>query len=283
MTVAGPSTPVPGLHRGVPIQEYLDWDVMSAHRLFALKSKDPARVRYEIEHPKAQTPAQAFGAAVHCQTLEGDDEYARRFALKMAGGSKVAKEANSAATESGRTLLSAEPFSQVLRVTEAIRAHPKASKLFNGESEVSAVWRDKETGLLAKGRFDSIGVWPCIPDLKTTQDIGHHSFKADVYRFGYHVQAALYLEAAEALELKARNGDPIRKFVIVAVEKEPPYPIRVISLGEQVLSAGRKRLRKLKRIWAACVESGDWPGPPENVEIMDEVPAWELRDLEGEL
>jgi len=46
--------------------------------------RSPAHAKWAIDNPCEQTPALRIGSAVHCLTLEGEDEYQKRFAVASA-------------------------------------------------------------------------------------------------------------------------------------------------------------------------------------------------------
>ena len=75
-----------------------------------------------------------------------------------------------------------------------------ASFLSAGEPEVSIFSEDEETGLAIKGRLDWIQPNGTIVDLKTVGagKASPKEFAKQVASFKYHMQAAHYLELAQA-------------------------------------------------------------------------------------
>ena len=71
-----------------------------------------------------------------------------------------------------------------------------------------------------------------IVDLKTTQDSSYYGFASSVKKFKYYKQAAFYMDAVRAQE-----------FYIVAIEKNPPFSINIIQLGDNLIDMGRQFYR----------------------------------------
>lgn len=276
--------PDPGLHHGIPQPEYLSWEAASASRLRVLRNKTPAHMREEIARPTEATADMKLGAAIHCAVLQ-PDLFTSLFVedLPIAGQGKGAYARRDAHREEhkDKTFLRPGELELSEAIAKAVRAHPKATALFGGEAEVSALWRDAETSLPCKGRFDEInrdlGV---IVDLKTTKDASDEGFPREIYRYRYYMQGAHYLEGAKA------NGIDANHFAIVAVEKEPftkggggPWCVALYRIMDEALVAGRDELRQLLDVYAECQKTGKWPGYKEDVVDINLSP-WDWRNLE---
>src|SRR5690606_28335140 len=163
-------------------------------------------------------------------------------------------------------------------IREAVHSHPTASKLLRGaEFELSAVWEDKVPGytpFLSKGRFDIVNRrLRLLADLKTTTDASPRSFRRDIYRYFYYGQAGHYLSGARAL------GIDVDAFLIIAVEKKPPYGVAVYSLKGEALVAAIDELNTLKAIYAECMETGHWPSYSTEIEEIT-LPGWPFYESE---
>jgi exodeoxyribonuclease VIII len=159
---------------------------------------------------------------------------------------------------------------------DAIRANAAARELLEcpGKGEMSFFWRDAETGIWCKGRVDRFCEWmgfSVILDLKTTTDASPGDFKWQVARQHYHVKAAWYLDGLNAVQ-KAQ-----RRFIWLAVEKDPPYLCALyeppdepgaFSRPDISLQRGRSLYRSLLERYASCEKSGVWPGYSEGVEPL---------------
>lgn len=162
----------------------------------------------------------------------------------------------------GKEALTAEQFEKLDCMRQAVLAHAGAGRLFrkfNGESEVTILTRDAETGTPLKCRVDRI--FPNVlgsriaVDLKTCASASPEEFARAVANFRYYAQAAFYLRA---LDEAFPVGEPWT-FVFIAVEKEPPYAVATYQLSEW-LGRGNAEIRKNLNTLKACEESGEWEG-----------------------
>jgi hypothetical protein len=90
-------------------------------------------------------------------------------------------------------------------------------------------------------------------DLKTTQDASV-AFEDSILKYGYHRQAAWYLDAANAA------GLGLKEFVLIAVEKDAPFGVQTFALDDSLIAKGRAENRASLALFAECKTSGNWPG-----------------------
>jgi exodeoxyribonuclease VIII len=102
-----------------------------------------------------------------------------------------------------------------------------------------------------------------IIDLKSTQDASEAGFRKSVRNFKYDFQACWYLEAMRAL------GLPAKQFVFIAVDKVAPFGVASYTLTESEIDRQKPRMQKACTIWATCMETGVWPGYPQEVVTLD--------------
>jgi hypothetical protein len=267
---------VTGIKPGVQMDEYREWPHANQTLLKIIRDKSPLHAKEYMLHPPEPTPALTMGAAVHMATLQPelfDQHYA--MAPECDRRTKDGKALYAAFQEehAGATILSADDYMKCLLIAKSVRSHPVAARLLVGEVEQSAAWQDSTTGVMCKGRFDVVSKIGAITDLKTTCDASREAFERSIWTYGYYLQAAFYLNGAQAL------GLPADYFTFIAVEKEPPYAVAVYHLRGEVIDAGREELKPLMATYAKCIETGVWPGyAAEAVEIG--VPAWAWRRLE---
>lgn len=137
-----------------------------------------------------------------------------------------------------------------------------------GEAELSYFWQDKDTGLVCRCRPDFLRGGNIIVDIKTTADAEPKAFSKQIANLNYHLSAAFYLDGVTAV-----TGEKYDKFIIIAVEKEPPYGVSVHLLDEGTIDAGRflykKALKKLKE----CKDKDEWQGYPDEI-LSTAIPAW---------
>lgn len=295
-------TPAPGIYPGVPMELYHAWDCASNSRLSRLR-QSPAHLKAYLEQPPEERSALVIGRAAHATILEPetfDSVYTvagQCTAIKKDkdrcsnGGTSLHSELGWLCGVHGKGLhagfsttqfvLPEAMFSACRGMRNAVHAHKAASALLAGmhDAELSVVWNDAETGVSCKARFDGLArqiADGTILDVKTTTDASERAFERSIFSWGYHRQAAFYLDAAAASGIEARN------FVIIAVEKEPPYAVAVYRLTEGAIDAGRDQLRIALARYAECTARNEWPGYPDEVRDIA-IPAYAWAQIGEEV
>jgi hypothetical protein len=237
----------------------------------------PAKFAWEREHGRASTKAFDFGHAAHRQVLGSGPDIVRIDADEWRTNAIKAEVA--AVREAGGTPLKPADHERVMAMVDALKAHPFAGKLFapgTGKPEKTLVWRDEQTGVMCRAKFDwlrSRAAGPyLIPDYKSAASVETEHLRKSVWNFGYHIQACWYRSGAIALGL---GPDP--DFLFVAQEKEPPYLVHVFRLDPAAQRAGEARCREALATYAACVKSGVWPGYADDITEIS-LPPWATRE-----
>lgn len=242
----------------MPEEEYHSHSALSASGMKVLL-KSPAafvqsrRVRVE----KAEFDV---GHAVHARVLglgapvvEIPDGL---LASNGAASTKASKEFIAKARADGQVPLKSAVYAQVVAGAESVLANPKARRLLEreGHSEVSMFATDPETGVRLRGRADRVA-GSQILDVKTTVDVSLHKLSAVVNSYGYDCQAETYRFLFELC-----TGEVAEPVVLIFMEKEPPYDVRVVRLGDLWIEGGWAKMRRAVRRFAECSASGVWPG-----------------------
>lgn len=276
--------PAPGLHKDVPPETYSRWSAVRSSLLRKV-AQSPYHARYAMLHPEDEdtTKAKDFGQAFHVGALE-PDRFNIAFGVMPNLGprqsSKVrAEEEAYRAAHAHIRMISKDDYDLVIAMRDAVWQHPTAKEILSspGANELSAVWKDKGTGVLCKGRQDRFGVWadaPTVVDLKSTVDASRATFSRSIATYGYDQQSAYYLDGFNALA-------PVdgRKYVLIAVEKTAPYAVAVYELDQASIAAGRRKYRANLELWARCLESGVFPGYGDGCDDIS-LPAYALREEE---
>lgn len=192
----------------------------------------------------------------------------------------------------GRTELSADDWTRLHSMRDAVLAHKAASKLLAapGESELSAYWREpvlrdigggKARDVLCRIRPDYWRRDGILIDLKSAREEGAdaETFGRAINTYRYHVQHAMYMDgAAKALAAagkRFKDFAPPRAFIFIAVEKDAcvvdgvSKGVAVYQLSEQSVALGRALYREDIWRYAACEVAGRWPGYPEEIQAID--------------
>ena len=105
--------------------------------------------------------------------------------------------------------------------------------------------------------------------MKTTDDATPEGFSRTVTSFGYHIQAAHYLEMTGA-----------ENFIFVAVERKAPYAVGIYKLDAEWLQAGANLRRKAITLLHECKALDSWPAYPTAVQTLS-CPKWVLNKSES--
>lgn len=233
----------------------------------------PALFRWGLDNPPAAKKAFEFGNAVHDAVLGGGPEVVVVDADNWL--TKAAKAERDEARARNAVPVLADEWAEVQAMVAAVRAHPIAGPLFapgTGRPEPSLFWTDGRTGVARRARLD----WlrdpgpgrTLVPDLKTCLSAERDKFARSAADYGYHMQAAYYLDGIEALDLA---GDAV--FLFVAVEKTPPHLVNVIQLDHMAMQIGAGLNRQAIDTYRECTETGIWPGYSSDVQLTS-LPKW---------
>lgn len=270
-----------GIHRGVPYADYDSYDAVN-HTKLRWFEKTAMHARYRMTHEPEPKEAWEFGKALHTavfqpQLFEGE------FLVKpkIERRSKRGKQAWAQFTveSQGRYILTDEEMTHIDSMSEAVRTHPLAGQLIGtGAPELSLSWVDEPTGFRCKGRLDWFTKYTgdsVIVDLKSTLDASQHEFSKTIQKLGYASQAAFYLDGASALVPAER------RYIIIAVEKVPPYAVAVYELEPDAIQEGRRRYRRWIDTWAEAKRTNVWPGYDSGLTSIS-LPGWAFMASEGD-
>ncbi len=283
----------PGWHRDLPMTDYLSVRAMSASGLETFR-RSPMHYKWRSETPPEDTTAAlARGSALHLALLEPDLFEAQVVkagsceALYKSGARKGEPCGSATASRDfmGRWAcgrhggenpvdgaLPADEFETVLAMRDAVLAHPRASSILAGagETEITGVWEEPETGVLCKIRPDRLVHRASIlPDLKSTRDASPDFFFRQAETLGYWRKAAFYRRGCAAL------GKPLTASALIAVESAEPFGVAVYLLDEDHLRAADEEVGRLLRRFAMCATDDHWPGYGDEFQTLRR-PAWAL-------
>ena len=269
----------PGIYDDLPEQVYLDDPALSSSDLKTL-TKAPALFKH-AEHE--ETAAMSFGSLTHAVLFGTGREYV--VSPFDSFRSKEAREWKAEQEKAGTMIVTADEVTKATEIANAVRNDPDAGPLFtDGRPEVS-VWWDHPSGIRLRCRFDYLpdakpGRRRLLPDLKTTVDASPWEFDSAVGKYGYFQSAAHYTDGAKAVGL---DPDPI--YVLVAVEKRKPYIVQPYVISDEDLELGRRLNERAIRLYARCMETGEWPKYHTGVKRLSlrpyhAIPAQEILDAD---
>lgn len=201
--------------------------------------------------------------------------------------SKLAEVLELAPSLAGKTLLSADDLDDVRAMVAAARAHPVTQVIMaqeGGRAEQSVFWVDEETGAPCRIRPD-YAVPPCklfpnglIVDGKSNDDSSPEGFARNAWNSEMYFQAAFYSDGMQRLW---KTPEP-PAFMWLSQERDRPYAAAYYAAGADLVAYGRKKYRRLLRVFAQCLHTGQWPGYPTVVQPL-ELPAWAAKQVSDEV
>lgn len=234
----------------------------------------PALFRYEQLNPPAPKDTFDEGHAAHQMVLGVGPEI--EVIDADAWRTNAAKDARAAAYAAGRIPLLPKTFTRIEAMAEALKRHEMAEALMRpgeGKAEQTLIWRDADTGVNRRALIDWLpkrtpGRRMLAVDYKTTANAANDAISKAVYDYGYHQQAAWYLDGiTEVL------GEAEPAFLFVFQEKAAPYLVNVVELDPAALRIGRDLNRRALRLYDWCRRRDEWPGYGPDVQQIS-LPVW---------
>lgn len=261
----------------MPEQEYHAHPALSssgARKL--LPPSCPAIFRHEQIHGQPDRDVFDFGRAAHSLVLGAGADIA---ALPFDDWrKKAAKEAADEARANGQTPLLEKDAATVTAMADALRSHKIANALLDpskGKPEQSIFWHDEQHDIDRRARLDWLpnpsSSRLIVTDYKTTPSASPAAIGKHVANYGYHAQAAWYLDAVRAAGLSDDAA-----FLFVFQEKQAPYLVTVVELDAEALAVGALINDTAMSVFAECTATGVWPGYTDDIELVS-LPAWATR------
>lgn len=243
-------------------------DCLSSHALTEFR-KNPLLYRKKqlgLIHEEERA-AFVVGRAAHCRTLEGADEFRRRFAIggpinpktNRPFGQDTKAYAEWAATI-GKPAISQDTADLCEQLAEAVSNHTEAAALL-AEGQAEGVVRAEYGGLASQIRIDWTHPERGIVDLKTIDDLDW--FEVQARSFAYAHQLSFYRAILAAVAGRKAEVQ------VIAVEKKEPFRVGVWRFSDQVLdAAARENLAAIERL-KICRAQDRWPTGYEAIRSFD--------------
>lgn len=255
-----------------------------SHSRLKLMGRSPAHFLHHITAERETSEALDFGKLFHASILE-PETVEHEFAVlpdSIDRRTKVGKAEYAAFIESaqGRTVVTQDQKDLAERMAEAISLDPSANEIVfdavaTGRIEEAHVWTDGIHSIERKAKMDAVLKDGSVLDIKTTSDASPSAFSRSILSYGYHTQAAFYADAMLA------SGTEMRRFVIVAIEKTPPFAIGVYVLDRPAIDAGRRRVDEWISTYLDCKSRNVWPGYTPSPRLIS-IPTWALNQEENQ-
>ncbi len=262
-------------------------DFLTSERLYRAKYVDKLIPPREAKHF-------VLGTLVHEMLLEGHELTDARYVMipeAIASMDKRTKKYKAAYDEwSGDQpnlpYIAPDVWETAHAMERAVYEHPIAREILNGrvETELGMKWIDAQSEIPCKCRLDMLADWE---GYRTTVEFKSSrrpaQFVRDVFDHGYHIQAAMYTDAASRFEDPVIQetwpegpgfNDPARH-VFIVVDNQQPYQCEVFRTSNLALEYGRIDVRLALNRMAEIRDGGSYrESETQDAAGLIEPPKW---------
>jgi exodeoxyribonuclease VIII len=266
-------------------------------------------IRWRNGYRSEETDSTSWGGLIDSLLLEPADRFAKRYAItprtypapkthaKVKSGEIKEGDpldwtgnatycANWKAAQSGKEFVKEDDYERAKTARETVFEHESVEDvLFDADLQVMVVaeYHDKDTGILVpvKGLIDIVpslsdtATGKMLIDFKTCTNAAMHVWEKSCFTYGYHVQAAMYLDL-----YTAATGDDRNTFAHIIQESFEPFHVEKRILSQEFVELGRHQYITALKQYCQCLKTGEWPGYPARTVIngwgLTEPAAWML-------
>jgi hypothetical protein len=183
---------------------------------------------------------------------------------------KAARAARDAAIEAGKRPVLSKVMRKALKLAEAV-----ASYTVQGRSQERLKWIDPDYGVPCQGTPDVVAMDGAIQDLKTCDHIGTaRSLSAHSMRYGYHVQAAAYLEGVQEVYPDLAGRCHFRWLFAESRTVGGKHVVREVFADPTFIELGRREWDRAKRLWRDLHTGATQPATT----LILSAPLWAIQD-----
>ena len=256
---------LPALIDNLPFEDYLNMPgFLHASQIKNYVPNSTGSINHnELNDLRPESDALKEGTLGHTTVLEFNDVHDRYICMpKVDGRTKEGKEmkrlAEQQAAAEGKELMNQDEFTRALRWRENILNDPYAKKLManglQGHNEVSGFWHH-ELGVDACCRLDRfLPQIDTIIDAKFMREGSPESFRRDVFKYGYDMQAAWYIDGVKAIT--GQECD----FLFLVCEKNWPWNVQLYRIEDSWIEKAREKIKKAidkYHQWCNCTNDED--------------------------
>ena len=207
-------------------------------------------IYYFLKEKRTETDAMRFGTAVHTLLLEGREKFRNDyfFMPKLDARLKKNKELIIEYKEKsqGKVIWDTVKGREFYYIYQNFISYPLALNYTTGIVELSHYDTFKDCSV--KVRPDCYEPKNWVADVKTSRDITQRSFRSEIRRRHYDLQATFY---CDVLGIDPKN------FRFIAVRNVYPFDCEVYSLNEDMISSGRYKYNIALNQWKDYLKTGN--------------------------
>lgn len=263
-----------GINYGISEADYHAFSAVSKSKLWAF-AKNPHKWLLTKDAPMSPTASMIWGSLVDCLVLQ-PHELSECFAVSSFPDFRT-KDAQLWRDSQTVPIVTRAQVDEAKMAAELVANHHFARMMLDGaKTQVSAVASGTEGGtgekFLGKCRLDIVpdktGVYrDWLVDLKTTQSLSKLS--NTIADFGYHVQAAWYLDM-----FNAASGEERTRWGFIFQESESPYEVAVVELDSDAIAKGREWYLVALEKWCHSHKYNMFPNPFDDEIRVIQLPKW---------
>lgn len=282
----------PKVYPEISFNEYREIDAVNSSRLNKLTN---GSMRHFLADYSIDTAATNLGRVYHSLVLTParfSEQYALQGACQAstAKGARCSKNAQAVfggkgfctihrpdADEDEIELVTSSVWDTAHRMMEATLELDMASLLLDAaqDREICYVWKEETSGMACKALIDAdSSEKDAIIDLKTTREISPDGFRRSIFRYGYHRQAAFYLNGALNVHRQRKN------FFWIAQESTPPFECVVYEPAPEMIEQAAETLYRWLAQIGECRERDQWPGFGSYGPVTLFLPDWMTHEEE---
>lgn len=266
----------PGVYYGVSREEYdHDPGINQSVLKDFINASTPARFKEESARPKEVTPAMRLGSAVDCAASDYS-EFKTKYVITPATypceptksdprtekpwtfQANYCKDWKSKMESGGKIVLTQDEANTIDGVLLSLSNHNDAFSLLKGcKKQVMVVANHPTYQCRMKCLIDLMPEEPeWLFDLKVTESADPITFTKKCAVFGYHIQAAYYMDVCRFAGLNTVNH-----FGFIAVDSTPPHGVMIhyLKLDDPETERGRLLYNKAIVDYGKCVADNEWP------------------------
>lgn len=293
----------PGLYPDIPIDDYhrnpflCNGPSISSTGLKQVIDRPSLYWAYSPYNPKrfertAQTHFN-FGKAAHLLLLEEGVGFHQQFAVrpetypndpakKWNANSNDCKAWLAEQEANRRAVITQADMDAISYIRDSLAAHPVVQGgILDGLTEMTMLAKFGRVWLRA--RPDKVPPHSGdFADLKTAASVSYDDIERNVFKLGYHIQAAIVRKVAREVMGKDWQWGG---FAFVFVEKTPPYDVRILQLRDEDIDLGERQVNRALLTFEQCIERMEWPGEEGFERSIDFIglPAWARTRIETEI
>jgi len=228
--------------------------------------------------PFKPTAAMTWGSVIDCMVTTPDEvddlivikDDCPHLSASGSFASKLAKEWRDEHLAADRLIISQDDYDRAMQHADVVlNQHPVSSKIFANSKKQVILHCKNEDGINLKGLADLVPDGDFLCDFKTTADFSLDGFSKTIAKFGYGVQAGLYL-----IMFNMMFPDTPRKRFKFIWQDSKTGEVAVTEASAEDLLAGQAMVRFLLKRLIKAYKDDDFPMLTGNLTPVISRPMW---------